>query len=211
MRIRRSSALLVVLAAALIAGWFFTLRPASLGGLVTYVMVRGGSMEPTLHGGDLVVVRRQGSYGPGDIVAFRVPKGDPGEGAIVVHRIAGGSPEEGFTMQGDNMHGADVWQPSQNDIVGKMWFSVPGGGRLLERLRAPLPLAALAASIAVFLVLSGPEKEKRPRQPAPPSQGPPASRAAPRHRLRLPPGPTLFLLLALLPAGVAAVSFSAWQ
>ncbi len=156
---RRRDLLLLTIAGLLLVVWFLLLGPAFLGGPATYVLVSGESMEPTLHGGDLAVLRQQDDYGAGDIVAFRVPKGEPGAGAIVIHRVVGGSPEGGFLMQGDNKDAPDRWSPTEDDILGKKWFSVPGGGRFLAYLQSPLLLAALAASTVVFLVLSGPEKK----------------------------------------------------
>ena len=147
--------------------WILIFRPTFLGGPTTYVLVSGASMEPTISSGDLVLARQQGSYGNGDIVAFRVPEGEPGEGAIVIHRIVGGSPDEGFVMQGDNKDGPDSWQPTENLIVGKMWFSVPGGSRFLLVLRSPAVLAALVGGIATSLILMGGEEKKRPREVLP--------------------------------------------
>ena len=161
-------------------------------------------MEPALHGGDLVLARRQDTYHLGDIVAFRT------EGGNVIHRIVGGSAEEGFMTQGDNRDGFDQWRPRPKDILGKMWFRIPGGGRVVVLLRSPMVLAALAGSAAAFLVLRGEKKTKAPQ--ASPSNA--AGREAPRRRsirrilrFRLPPGRALFLLLALLLIGVARVSF----
>jgi signal peptidase I len=192
-------------------GWFLLLRPASLGGPAFYVWVTGDSMKPTLQAGSLVVAREQGRYGIGDVVAFRLAKHKGGGSAVVIHRIVGGSAEEGFITQGDNNQARDPWRLNEDNIIGEMWLSAPAAGRILAVLQAPVMLAGLAASVAVFLMLSGPEKGKRSRQPASPSQGPPTPRAPARHRFRVPSGPTLFLLLALLLTGVAAVSFSAWQ
>ena len=94
----RARYLITVASVALVVTWFFLLRPAFLGGPASYVMVSGVSMEPTLYSGDLAVVRKQGSYGTGDIVAFIVAEGEPGEKAIVIHRIVGGTAEAGFLM-----------------------------------------------------------------------------------------------------------------
>jgi signal peptidase I len=144
----------VVLLAAFVA-WLLYLRPAPLGGPATFVIVSGTSMEPRLHDGDLVVVRRQDSYSPGDVVAFRVPEGEPGAGAMVIHRIVGGSARSGFRMQGDNKALADLWRPHDSDIVGRPWLAIPRAGRVVTTLGSPLG-AGTAAGLLVFLyVLSG--------------------------------------------------------
>jgi signal peptidase I len=195
----------VVFVIALLAmslAWLLLFRPTFLGGPATYVIVAGRSMEPTLDSGALVMVRQRGSYGNGDIVAFRVPEGKPGEGAIVIHRIVGGSADEGFVVRGDNKEGPDPWHPAKDDIVGKRWFSLPGGSRFLAILRAPLPLAALAGGLAMLLVLSGPQKRKRPRQPSP---------AEPPHSIRRPRprGLRQGLLLILTAGARTALRFTA--
>jgi len=153
-RLLRINNLLLVPLLVLAAGWFLMLRPAFLDGPASYLMVSGHSMEPTLHTGDLAVMREQGSYHPGDIVAFRIPRGEPGAGAVVIHRIAGLADDGGFVMQGDNKEHPDPWQPSAGDVVGKMWFRVPGGARFTSAASAPAFLATLAAVIVMVLVLT---------------------------------------------------------
>lgn len=146
--------LLALVTAALLVAWFLILRPDSLGGPATYVMVDGHSMEPALGSGDLAVVRQQDDYRPGDVVAFRVPEGEPGEGGMVIHRIAGETPE-GFVTQGDNREAPDSWRPTADDIVGRVWFSVPRGGHFVYLLRQPLALGAVVGGVGTLLVLSG--------------------------------------------------------
>ncbi len=98
-------------------------------------------MEPTLVDGDLAVVRRAESYRPGDVVAFRIPQSE--SGGLVIHRIVGGSADEGFLTRGDNGSGDDPWRPRPEDIVGGVWFTVPGAGAYLANLRNPLVMAPL--------------------------------------------------------------------
>jgi signal peptidase len=169
--LRKKTNLLVVPLLALAAAWYSLLGPASLGGPATYVMVQGVSMKPTLLQGDLVVTRRQESYVPGDIVAFRVPEGEAGEGAVIIHRIIGGSDAVGYLMQGDNKNAPDPWHPRNGDILGRMRLRIPGIAPSVARLREPLPLASLLASVSVVLVLLGESKKaaapgRRSAQPA---------------------------------------------
>ena len=76
----------IVLAAA----WALTLRPTSLGGPATYIVVRGDSMLPDYHSGDLVVLRAASAYSASDVVGYRVPDGEIGAGHVVLHRIVAG-------------------------------------------------------------------------------------------------------------------------
>jgi signal peptidase len=133
--------------------WFVALRPQSLGGPVTYLVIRGDSMEPGYHAGDLVVVRDAESYAIGDIVAYRVPATDVGGGHLVVHRIAGGDGQGGFRMQGDNNDSIDPWLPKSSDIVGRAWAFVPGAGRLIAFVHQPAVLGALAVALLVAAML----------------------------------------------------------
>jgi|SRR5581483_3013794 len=142
------------------AAWFVVLRPASIGGPAGYVAIRGVSMLPTYRFGDLVMTHKQASYGKGDIVAYKVPKGQFGGGIVVIHRITGGNGTTGFVLRGDNNNFDDDWRPRQQDVVGKAWLHVPAVGLVLSFLHAPVPMASLAAGIGIALFLV-PPKDKR--------------------------------------------------
>lgn len=129
---------------ALFWAWFFLFRPASLGGPASYVIVSGISMEPTLFTGDLVITRRQDTYQVGDIVAFRVDDG------LVIHRIVGLTPEGTYVLRGDNRNSDDLWHPTAEEIVGRMWLRLPGLGRWVQRLREPASFAALVAVLGLI-------------------------------------------------------------
>jgi signal peptidase I len=121
----------------LIVAWAVVLRPQFLGGPAAYVIVSGESMEPTLADGDFVFAKRQSSYRVGDVVVYRVPKGDLGAGALVIHRIVGGSAGASYLTKGDNREGRDLWRPRAQDAVGSVSLTVPGAGRVFAFLRTP--------------------------------------------------------------------------
>jgi signal peptidase len=160
LRRRTRTVVEVVVLVAAIGAWALLLRPGSLGGPATYVVVSGTSMEPAFHTGDLVVTRRRRSYAKGDIVAYHVPKGDPGAGRLVIHRVIGGSTRSGYVMQGDNRKSPDLWRPKPADVAGKTWFHIPIRDLGISRLFTPLGLAMAAGALAFLLVVTAPLKRR---------------------------------------------------
>jgi signal peptidase len=158
-------AFLIVLT-VLLTAWWVELRPAAiLGGPATFITVKGVSMLPTLKTGDFVLAEAQPSYHVGDLVVYRVPKGQIGAGDDLIHRIVAGNATTGFTLKGDNNPAPDPWTVPRNDVLGKDALVIPGFGSTLLVLRSPLFAGLAAALIAMWVVLSPPEW-LRPRKPA---------------------------------------------
>lgn len=147
----------------IVAGaWLALLRPSSLGGPATYVIVAGDSMRPTLQSGDLVVAFEQDSYTAGDVIVYRVPAAEPGAGTHIVHRIVGGSAGTGFLVKGDSREHADYSRPRTEEIVGKMRLSVPSVGSVLVFLRTPAGIALIAGLTTLLIALgvsAGPSRK----------------------------------------------------
>ena len=135
------------------AGWFVLLRPQLLGGPAAWILVAGESMEPNIHQGSLVVATRREAYQVGDVIAYRVPEGNPGAGQNVIHRIIGGTAADGFIVRGDNTSGPDIWRPRAADIVGSAWLTLADAAQLLLLVRSPILIASVAAALATYLVL----------------------------------------------------------
>jgi signal peptidase len=134
--------------------WAVTLRPASLGGPATYVVVRGDSMLPDFHSGDLAVLQGADGYGQGDVIGYRIPDGEVGAGQVVLHRIVGGDGRSGYAMEGDNNPAPDPWLPRERDVAGKVWLLLPGLGRAIVLAHQPAVAGAIAVSILVMVVLA---------------------------------------------------------
>src|SRR5690348_15843131 len=130
-------------------------RPQSVGGRAGWVLVSGTSMLPRLHTGDLVLVERHSSYHVGEVVAYRVPKGQVGTGHVVIHRIIGGNGRTGWTMKGDNRTAPDLWRPTDHDVIGSKLVRIPDAWFVLRLLHMPLVLGLFAGSLAFFLIVFG--------------------------------------------------------
>jgi signal peptidase I len=151
----------LLLAIAAIVFWAMFLRPQSLGGPAAYVLVSGKSMLPRYHTGDLVLVEHKSQYHVGELIAYRVPKGDPMAGSQVIHRIIGGDAEHGFIVKGDNRTAPDVWRPKPADIVGAKAMRFPQAVVLLQFLRSPVLLALLAGCLVFVRVLGFGGKDEK--------------------------------------------------
>ncbi len=124
----------------LAAAWWF-LAPTQIGGRTSYATISGTSMEPGLGAGDLAVTREQASYEVGDAVLYRSEQLD----APVLHRIVSIDGDR-FVLRGDNRTADDPETPAADQVVGRLWFSVPylgraaaarAGARLPRALRVP--------------------------------------------------------------------------
>jgi signal peptidase I len=148
---------------ALVGACLWFALPQSLGGRADWVLVSGTSMLPRLHTGDLVLVEHQSSYHVGEVVAYRVPKGQVGAGHVVIHRIIGGSGAAGWHMKGDNRTAPDLWYPTNHDVVGAKQLRIPHAWLLLRIFHMPV-LLALFAALAVFVWIAfGDDGEQEPR------------------------------------------------
>ncbi|HEX5224476.1 MAG TPA: signal peptidase I [Solirubrobacteraceae bacterium] len=178
------SALLGVVALA--AAWFY-LAPQTLGGSNSYVVTHGVSMQPRFHSGDLAVVRKQGSYHVGEVVAYNSDVLH----TVVLHRIIGMAGDR-YVFKGDNNNFVDFEHPARSQLIGALWLHVPAVGGTLASIGSPLLVAALIG-LGVLLYAGAMVRKRRRRQRhrregarAPAI----AAGAAP------PPGPVLGVLLA---------------
>ena len=142
-------------AVALVAAWFVA-APTALGGPMSYVVIFGTSMEPNLHAGDLVGIREASRYGVGDAVAYNNEE----IGQVVLHRIIGRSGDR-YLFQGDNNDFIDPYKPRADELIGEMWFQVPGAGAILKRLQQPEPAGILAGLVGLVAIGGASARRRR--------------------------------------------------
>ena len=123
--------------------------PTQLGGSVTYVIVDGNSMETKFHRGDMILLRKAATYKVGDAVTYQNAE----MGRYVFHRIIDLNLDR-FVLQGDNNAWLDSYQPTQEEIVGKLWMHLPRIGKAVEWLRLPINMAIAVGLLGGSLMSS---------------------------------------------------------
>jgi signal peptidase I len=145
--IPRPSAIISITLSFIAIIFILAFAPTQVGGVVTYVIVDGNSMEPGFSLGDLVLVRTKPMYGVGDAVVYRNAEMN----SFVFHRIV--DMELGrYILQGDNNSWLDSYLPAQEEIIGKLWFHIPKLGMLVEWARIPLNMSLLVGALVGVLM-----------------------------------------------------------
>lgn len=129
------------------------------------------SMSPTLNYGDVAVIYRVpfSSLGPGSIIAFHDPRGNPG---IIVHRVVsvvlcGGA--ECLVTKGDNNATnptTDPWNVTQSDYIGEAVLVVPHLGYISPAFWGFSGLSELlpVSVVGIAVVLIGVVRQKPEEQ-----------------------------------------------
>ncbi len=143
---------------ALLLGAFIFLMPTlPLIGTLEMKIVKSGSMEPAIKTGSVVVIREGGPYAIGDVITFE----SRGAAIPTTHRIIGTEMQDGesrFVSKGDANEEQDTELVSTSAILGKVLFSIPYLGFIIDFARQPIGFALLIGLPAFLIILDEIEK-----------------------------------------------------
>lgn len=112
-------------------------------------IVKSGSMEPAISTGSLVVVKPVERYAVGDVITFGL---DTKTAVPTTHRIIEIRGSE-FIVKGDANEEADQGPVQRSEVIGKVIFSLPYAGYVLDFARQPLGFTLLIAIPAGLVIL----------------------------------------------------------
>lgn len=119
-------------------------------------IVLSGSMEPAIPTGSIVLADKNSSdINIGDIIAFN--KGD----ISVTHRVSGIDEDGNFITKGDANETADPAPVAREQVIGKCLYTIPFLGYVASYLRTPAGIAVFIGMIAIYLVITVYQKNKR--------------------------------------------------
>ena len=126
-------------------------------GHVEVKIVKSGSMEPHIMTGGIVLIREASSYREGDVITFA----SAGSVIPTTHRIVGTEVVDGvsqFVTKGDANEERDTALVPPETIKGKVLFTVPYVGFILDFARQPLGFFLLVGIPALLIVIDEVDK-----------------------------------------------------
>jgi len=121
-------------------------------GNIEVKIVQSGSMEPTIQTGALTIVKPLAKYAVGDVIMFGK---DTKTEVPTTHRIISDEVRSGvfyYTTKGDANEDPDTHTVSQSEVKGKVLFSIPYLGYLLDFAKKPLGFAFLIGIPAALVI-----------------------------------------------------------
>jgi signal peptidase I len=157
--------IVAVLAQAVLASlvWLLVLAaaPRLLG--ARSVLVTGGSMQPSVMRGDVVIVQPAGpaAYRPGAVITFDDPNRP---GLLVTHRVVEVRADGMLVTKGDHNHDRDARPVAASAVRGRAVLRVPfiGSPVVWVRQQAWIKLIGAVAFVgALAVVATWPSRERR--------------------------------------------------
>lgn len=141
-----ANAILIGIIALIVVLILFSKAP--IPGNYQILIVKSGSMEPSIHTGSLVVVKPADNYNVGDVVTFS----NRGQDSIT-HRIVEINNDE-YTTKGDANDSEDSRVVRERDVIGKVGFSIPWAGYIVAASKEPIGFIFLVIVPALYLIVS---------------------------------------------------------
>lgn len=118
------------------------------------LIVRTGSMEPTIGVGSMIVVRGgEDFYKQGDIIAF---KSEKNPNTIITHRIDSVSKSGNsatYKTKGDANEEVDAWQVKGENVLGAVTYTIPQAGKFFNFVKSKNGFLVMIVAPAIFVIL----------------------------------------------------------
>lgn len=142
----------IVLSAIIFIALLIIFSTFPITGNIKLLSVLSGSMEPTIHTGSVIVIKPVSSYKIGDIITFgKNLKTD----IPTTHRIAEMKAVEGnmvYKTKGDANNTEDSTETKEGEVLGKVLFSIPYLGYVVDFVKKPVGLMLVVVIPAVIVV-----------------------------------------------------------
>lgn len=126
--------------------------------------VLSASMMPTYPIGSVVFVKKISTENIeiGDVITFKASGFD----ALATHRVTGiNYDDKSFTTKGDNNNAEDIYPVEFENVIGRVYFSIPLIGHITANLRTDAGMSQIAGLLViVFILFTLPDFLKKSRK-----------------------------------------------
>lgn len=120
--------------------------------------VVSGSMEPTIHVGDMIVIdTKEKEFKEDDIITFY----DENK-AFVTHRIIKMLEDDQVITKGDNKNNSEDEPIATSSIVGKYLFKIDGAGIIMTSLKSPFTMGMILICGLLICILVSTDRHGNP-------------------------------------------------
>lgn len=142
----------IVLGAIIFVALLLIFSTFPITGNIKLLSVLSGSMEPTIHTGSVIIIKPESSYKVGDVITFsKNTKTD----VPTTHRIAETKAVEGsmvYKTKGDANNTEDNIETKETEVIGKVLFSIPYLGYIVDFVKKPVGLMLVIVIPAVIVI-----------------------------------------------------------
>lgn len=142
----------IITVVIIMIGLFLIMTLFPIKGNYQVKVVLSGSMEPTIHTGSIVIIKPGSKYKVGDIIIFGK---DTKTEIPTTHRIVSSRAVEGnilFITKGDANEDIDFTEIYEKDVNGKILFSVPFMGYIINFIRKPVGVIIVIIIPALYII-----------------------------------------------------------
>jgi signal peptidase len=136
---------------ALIA-FLFIVSVLPVKGNISFKLVESASMEPNIKMGSIVLIKPAQDYKISEVITFENPVK---KGETITHRIYDIKVNEGipiYITKGDANNAPDRSEVSKEKVIGKVLFSVPYLGYLINFIQKPLGFVLIILIPAAIII-----------------------------------------------------------
>jgi len=150
----------VLLVIVIILALLLIISVLPIPGNYKVLMVLSGSMEPVIKTGSIVAVKPSEDYQINDIITFHSSKSE----TPVTHRIVDTGESDdtvSYKVKGDANEESDWKEVSKENVIGKVLFSVPLLGYVINFIQQPIGFALIVLVPAIIIIYGEVMKIKR--------------------------------------------------
>jgi signal peptidase len=114
------------------------------------IVIKSGSMEPTIKTGSVTIIQKNNNYNKGDIITFK-----ENAKSLVTHRITQVKNEEAivsYKTKGDNNNTDDIKPVLRSSVIGKTLFVIPYFGWVIGFLKTKIGVIILILIPTIYFI-----------------------------------------------------------